>query len=111
MFPSSSLNGKGDAFRHALWNGYCSLSIGHDLAEQLTTAHENQPATYQFTYKETEMDLYNNNQGRLTAIYSNLFNISDNILQNLQDGTLRQLNNLDNNSRATIYSVLIPTNQ
>jgi hypothetical protein len=113
LFPTSTHNGKGDAFRHALWNGYCALTLAGNLGEQLTTAHENKPSEYPFNYKETEMDLYNNNQGRLIAISSNLNNIVNNILLNLQAGFLRYLNNLDpnDNDNATYYSVLIPTDQ
>lgn len=117
LFPNSTYNGKGDAFRHALWNGFCALTLGANLGEQLTTAHENKPSTYTFNYKETEMDLYNNVKGRQIAIISNLTNITDNILQDLNNGYLRSLNNLNQstdpqfNNRATYNSILIPTNQ
>lgn len=35
--------------------------------EGLTTAHENQPSTHPYDYKENEMDLFNNDKGRLIA--------------------------------------------
>lgn len=112
LFPNSTHNGKGDAFRHALWNGLCALTLAGNLGEQLTTAHENRPSQYPFNYKETEMDLYNNEKGRQVAILSNLTNIVDNILQYLNNGYLRYLNNLDpNNNNATYNSILIPTDQ
>lgn len=113
LFPNSTHNGKGDAFRHALWNGFCALTLGDNLGEQLTTAHEYRPSQYPFNYKETEMDLYNNQKGRQVAITSNLTNIVDNILSYLNSGYLRYLNNLDliNNNNATYYSILIPTDQ
>ena len=114
LYPNSLLNGKGDAFRHALWNGLTSLLIGSQLAEQLTTAHENkppQPPNFPFEDKENEMDLFNNEIGRQTASYSSLFTITDNILIKLNGGFLRYLNSLDLNSRATYNSILIPTNQ
>lgn len=117
FFPNSTYNGIGDAFRHALWNGLCALTLGSNLGEQLTTAHENKPSQYTFNYKETEMDLYNNEKGRQIAISSNLTNITDNILQDLNNGYLRYLNNLNQstdpqfNNRATYNSILIPTNQ
>ena len=118
LFPDSLYNGNGDAYRHALWNAYSSLLIGSDLTAQLTTAHENRdaPADYMYNHKETEMDLYNNNKGRQQAIISNLSNIADDILQYLNNGNLRKLNNLNQSTvprfanRATIASVLIPTN-
>lgn len=113
MYPNSTHNGIGDAFRHALWNGLCVLTLAGNLGEQLTTAHENKPSQYPFNYKETEMDLYNNEKGRQIAITSNLTNIVDKILNDLNSGYLRYLNNLDpiNNNNATYYSLLIPTDR
>lgn len=52
LYPNSIYNGKGDAYRHALWNALTSLLIGSDLANQLTTAHEEKPFLYQYHYKE-----------------------------------------------------------
>ena len=58
------------------------------------------------------MDLYNNEKGRQIAIVSNLTNIIDNVLLELNNGYLKYLNNLDpNNNFATYYSILIPTDQ
>lgn len=113
LYPNSTHNGIGDAFRHALWNGLCVLTLAGNLGEQLTTAHENKPSQYPFNYKETEMDLYNNEKGRQIAITSNLTNIVDKILNDLNSGYLRYLNNLDpiNNNNATYYSLLIPTDR
>lgn len=113
LFPNSVHNGKGDAFRHALWNGISSLLIGNDLTQQLTDAHENKPAPPgdPFNYKEIEMDLYNNNKGRQIAMISNTTNIITNVLNDISAGYLRYLNNLDSNSLATYNSILIPTNQ
>ena len=114
LFPANSLhNGKGDAFRHALWNGYCALTLAGNLGEQLTTAHENKPSTYLFNNKETEMDLYNNGKGIQIALISNLSNIVNNVLQDLNNGYLKYLNNLNpsDDYNATFYSELIPTDQ
>ncbi len=111
LFPSSVHNGIGDAYRHALWNGYSSLLLGRDLTEQLTTAHEEKSSTYSFNYKENEMDMYNNNKGRLISITSPLSEISNAILLDLQRGYLRYLNNLSPNGLATSNSILIPTDQ
>lgn len=109
-YPTTAKNGTGDAFRHALWNGMSSLLIGENLTEQLTTAHETRPSDYTYTFKEKDMDLYNNLKGRQIANYSNVFTITDNVVNYLQIGGLRFLNNLDNNSLATYNSVLVPTN-
>jgi len=123
LFPNSLHNGIGDAYRHALWNAYCYLTIAGNIGEQLTTAHENKPNEipgYNFNDKEVEMDLYNNHQGVLIGMTSNLINVSDNVLNAINNGHLRYLNNLadfiDNygdfhSNLATVLSVLIPTDQ
>jgi hypothetical protein len=58
-------NGKGDAYRHALWNALGAAKLGPTLMEQLTNAHEvpdiGEPAN---PLLEKEMDLHNNNIGR-----------------------------------------------
>lgn len=114
LFPPSTNcnphNGKGDAFRHALWNALCTGFFGADLTEQLTTAHENRPPAYSYNYKENNMDLYNNHKGRIVGGYSNVNNVISNTLQYLQIGGLRYLNDLDSNCFATYSSILIPTN-
>ncbi len=48
LFPNSLYNGKGDAFRHALWNALNAIDLGYSLAESLTTAHEQKPASYPY---------------------------------------------------------------
>jgi hypothetical protein len=117
LYPNTTHNGKGDAFRHALWNGLCALTLAGNLGEQLTTAHENKPSQYTYDYKEKEMDLYNNQKGRQIALISNLRNLTDNVLQDLNNGYLRYLNNLTQsvdpqlNNLVTFNSILIPTNQ
>ena len=123
LFPTSLHNGKGDAFRHALWNGYCALTLAGNLGEQLTTAHETKPneiTGYNFNDKETQMDLYNNDKGRQIALFSNLTNIETNVLEYLNNGYLKYLNNLADfvdadgvvyTNLATVFSVLIPTDQ
>ena len=63
------------------------------------------------------MDLYNNQKGRQIALISNLRNLTDNVLQYLNNGYLRYLNNLTQsvdpqlNYLATFNSILIPTDQ
>jgi hypothetical protein len=88
-------NGKGDAYRHALWNALSTLLIGSSLTEQLTTAHEDKPPTYLYSNKENQMDYYNNNRGRQIASFSNFLTIYDNVLNYVQLGYLKYLNNLD----------------
>jgi hypothetical protein len=111
--PFSLYNGRGDAFRHALWNTLSSLTVGVSLTNQLTTAHENRPYDYPNHYKEKYMDLYNNQQGRAIASYSNLNNAVNNVLISFNNGNLVYLTNLDPASippgRATNNSQEIPT--
>ncbi len=114
FIPSNSHNGKGDAFRHALWNAYFTGFCGATLAEQLTTAHEdNIDPNNPFPQKEIDMDLFNNQKGRLIASYSNINNVTQNVLDYLNSGGLRYLNVLNPNPPyyPTFYSILIPTNQ
>ena len=112
LYPNSSYNGKGDAYRHTLWNALTSLLIGSDLANQLTTAHEEKPFEYQYHYKEKDMDLYNNQKGRNIATFSNLSTVFENVQTALNVGSLMYLNNLEINTRkATQNSNLTPTNQ
>lgn len=68
-------NGKGDAYRHGLWQGLSAFHTSISYAKAFGDAHEKDfpgPAI------ETEMDLYNNYSGRLigdskwiiTSVYS-----------------------------------------
>lgn len=115
FYPQPVRNRKGDAVKHALWNALSTNYIGANLTEQLTTAHEQIPYDYPSHYKETNMDLHNNQQGRLlqTEYGSIIFQLVENALAN---GVLRYLNNLEwsqstNSWLATNTSHLIPTNQ
>ena len=119
LFPGSLYNGKGDAFRHAYFNGLNSILLGTSLAESLATAHEDKPAPPGYTnyFKEVQMDLFNNQVGRdrhnwfFGGGYSSL---TESILDALNSGLLRYLSHLQgggNSGRATNNSQLIPTNQ
>jgi hypothetical protein len=87
------------------------------LQINIKPADENKPSQYTYNYKETEMDLFNNQKGRQIALISNLRNLTDNVLEDLNNGYLRCLNNLTQsvdpqfNNLATYNSILIPTNQ
>jgi len=113
LFPNSLYNGKGDAFRHALWNALNAIDLGYSLAERLTTAHEQKPASYPYSYKENEMDLYNNRVGRNRSDFFNqgFSSIEQSIQDAINTGALRYLNNLAPDGTATSASQLIPTNQ
>jgi hypothetical protein len=112
LYPNSLYNGKGDAYRHTLWNALTTLLINSDLANQLTSAHEEKPFDYQYHYKEKDMDLFNNLKGRNIAAFSNLYNVYENVQTHLNIGLLWYLNNLaTTTNRATQNSILTPTNQ
>lgn len=66
LYPSwlEQWNGKGDAYRHALWNALGAKRLGNTLMEELATAHEDKLPSYEYSYKEDEMDLFNNEVGR-----------------------------------------------
>lgn len=75
LFPSSILNGKGDAFRHANFNALNAKYLGIDLAKRLADAHE-----LKLDQQELAriMDLRNNQIGR--ELYLRLVQIANNNL-------------------------------
>ena len=112
LFPNSLYNGKGDAFRHAYWNAANVNDLGLILTESLTTAHEDKPSSYLYDSKEKNMDLYNNKigRGRWNFPLDGFSSLQESILNAINNGDLRYLNNLDINGQATSTSILIPTN-
>lgn len=115
-FPRPVRNRKGDAFKHTFWNALSTVYIGEALTEQLTTAHEDieYNPNYPNHYKETPMDLHNNNQGRQIAYGAGkLYQL---VHQSMDNGDLRYLSNLEWSDDLGCYSAtntsqLIPTNQ
>ncbi len=64
LFPNSTWNGNGDAYRHALFSYWNVQDLGMVIATQLGDAHEmvdGEPAL------EKQMDLQNNSLGRSTT--------------------------------------------
>ncbi len=115
LYPNSLYNGRGDAFRHAFFNGLNGNLLGDVLAERLSTAHEDRPASYPNSFKEVEMDLFNNKIGlsRKNFFSDGFLGLSESIIDALESGDLRYLSNLQNgmlSGRATNQSLLIPTN-
>ncbi|WP_143080501.1 DUF6973 domain-containing protein [Algoriella xinjiangensis] len=117
LYPYSTHNGKGDAFRHAYFNTLNVISIGKYYTEKLTTAHENRPPNYAFAFKETNMDLFNNNVGRNYGdlILAGNSSSAENLIKlALQNGELMYLTPLGNDNCPTCandISKLTPTNQ
>ncbi|MBI4708283.1 MAG: hypothetical protein HY761_10240, partial [Candidatus Omnitrophica bacterium] len=59
---------KGDAYRHSLWNYLMTKSVGHDLAKQFATAHEQyQQQGSPEAKAKSDQDLFNNAVGRNLA--------------------------------------------
>ena len=116
FFPDGKdqYNGKGDAFRHAYWNAANVNDLGYTLTESLTTAHEDKPPSYAYSHKEKQMDLFNNQVGRDRWNWplDGYNSLEETILDAINSGTLRCLNNLNlMDNSATNLSQLIPTNQ
>jgi hypothetical protein len=57
-------NGKGDAYRHTLWNALGTAKLGKSLMKQLTDAHEVPDSGATNNPLEKAMDLHNNQIGR-----------------------------------------------
>ncbi|MBJ7882789.1 DUF6973 domain-containing protein [Gelidibacter salicanalis] len=113
-FPNPVRNRKGDAFKHTFWNALSTVYIGETLTKKLTTAHEaiDYDPNYSNHYKETQMDLYNNTQGRQIA--NGAGRLYQLVQQALDDGELRYLNHLEFTTgfwKATDASQLTPTNK
>ncbi|MFZ3384329.1 MAG: hypothetical protein WA144_10435 [Candidatus Methanoperedens sp.] len=94
VFGYNGHNDASDAFRHAYWNTLMVKHIDYTWASRWATAHEEgatgQPAI------EKEMDLWNNNKGRIIATDNP--NASDSELSNkvidaLNNGLLRKIVN------------------
>lgn len=117
LFPTTLHNGKGDAYRHALWNALSTKRIGSVLTENLTDAHENRVSGYPFEFKEIQMDLYNNLIGRQIANGNPSEKFWKIIKNSLENGDLMELSPLGLEINGTYYvtfanpnSILISTN-
>lgn len=108
--PCELHNGKGDAFRHTLWNLLSSRRIVSHTTKLLTTAHEDTPPRYAYNRKENDLDLFDNEVGR-NLVLSVSSNPAMDVLNALNDVQLRYLSNQNSNCEATCDSELIPTNQ
>ncbi|KAF2432311.1 hypothetical protein EJ08DRAFT_648359 [Tothia fuscella] len=62
LFPTSTHNGKGDAFRHCYWNALMTIHMGEGKAKIFGDMHEN--GTPNNPPREKAMDLANNARGR-----------------------------------------------
>ncbi len=104
-------NGKSDAFRHAFWNAIDTRDIGLIMTIIFTNAHE-----WEETGIDSQMDLFNNNQGRLIGVnYNNSTSnhiIEFAIIQAVFDGVLEYLSPTDANGGIIPGTTQrVPTNQ
>lgn len=107
-YPSSLLNGKGDAYRHALFSAKTVRTLGTDLSTKLLTAHENQPISIQHPL-EKEMDLFNNQIGR--EIPMSVSNLEAHIQNLVEQGKLKIISPLNSSNRPIDgVSKLVPSN-
>lgn len=94
-YPSSTHNGKGDAFRHSYWNALMCKSIGCSNAKIVADNHERYNPGPQ---KEHDMDYYNNQKGRDMYQWRvhNGWSVSpqamaDNLRQDIRNGLLKYI--------------------
>ena len=105
------LNGKADAYRHAFWNARDTADFGSFFTKLFTDAHEwnscNDPL-------ETQMDLFNNQQGRTLGSTFNVFSydsvISNVIITALFNGNLLYLTPLTSDGDILPTTQILPTN-
>lgn len=93
-FPNSLYNGKGDAYRHALFSAKTVRTLGVDLSTKLLTAHENKANQNPL---EKQMDLYNNKIGR--EIPFNVTNLESHVKSLVESGKLLIIFPLDHLGR------------
>ena len=103
LFPNDPYrpNGKGNAFKHAVWSAVMSSEIGSGAARRISNGHEDWPKNPPL---EKAMDLHNNAIGN--AVGDRLpggkrSEIEDAILRELKNGKLRYIK----------AGRLIPTNE
>lgn len=90
-------NGKGDAYRHALWQGLSAFHTTKSYAKEFGDAHEVDFPPAKGSELETTMDYFNNSVGRdigdskwiITSVYSGIKDaVSDGSLKYIKNGKL-----------------------
>jgi hypothetical protein len=94
-YYGDTVNGKGDAFRHAHWCLQMRTWLGQNWAIRFATAHENGG-----TNIDNKMDMFNNAVGWNTFVWA-WENLEKKISTLLADGKLRYIKN----------GMLVPSNQ
>lgn len=114
FYPNPVRNRVGDAIKHTLFNALNVSRIGSVLTKKLGDAHEdiNYSLDCPNHFKETQMDLFNNQVGRNIGAGQSTGIVI--LVEGAKSaGNLRYLNNLEYNGefwKATNSSTLTPTN-
>ena len=104
-------NGKGDAYRHALWNAIGAAKLGTNLMKQLSDAHEVPNEGQTNNPLEEEMDLYNNNVGRNIGSHSSIM-LMMKVKFAVDKGDTKYISpTYGNGNIIPGFSQIIPTNQ
>lgn len=117
QFPNTTLNGKGDAYRHSLFIALNAKALGPDLAQRLADAHELNPSQ---GILSKEMDQRNNLIG--LTVYHTLNSMGVDyisypgmlhvlIYEKLDNGGLWIISNLSPDGKETNLSRLIRSNE
>lgn len=91
VWDKNGVDDVSDAFRHAYWNALMVKHIDYSWADRWATAHEEGSDGI-----STEMDLWNNNEGRLIAANNPDdadYELSDKVVDAINAGVLRKIEN------------------
>lgn len=88
-FPKSDRNDGSDACRHFIWAALLTQNLGHEMAQKILDAHEQEPTQPR---DEKAMDLANNQRG-VTFARSKISNLTDEAIMSefrtlIKDGKL-----------------------
>ena len=72
-FPTSLADGKGDAYRHCLWNALMTKHLDSGRAKGISDIHERYHTS---SAAAKSMDLFNNQKGRSAALISSSISIA-----------------------------------
>lgn len=104
-------NGKGDAYRHTLWNAIGAAKLGANFMEQLANAHEVPDPGKTNNPVEKAMDLHNNQIGRDIGSQS-IFMLMLKVKLAVDRGETKYISpTASNGSVIPGVSQIIPTNQ
>lgn len=130
MFGNNATNAdatRANAFKHAYWNAYMTITLGYDIAKGIADAHEapfvNDPTLHVGipNFEHCEMDFYNNEYGRQYGLrYADQINSEEQLAQLIYlyamsdtayyrkevDGTIRDIDIARPDQYETIMSII-----